>query len=316
MNKNYAIFPAKNVRITANYDSTSHYSQSHSTNGVKSYPLDIAYSGLKLIAPCRMKSVKMNGFYNESVLNQVFFQSCDKVLFANGECDYITILAGHTDDWDYKPSQIGTVYERGEEMLDMGTDGNVAAHLDIVIAVGQQCTWVKNSYGEWVLPNSRKWEDVCYIDSHFNTIIDTCGINFKTIPSDAYMYLPSVVSRDTNKDQFQVLYEDVNVRSGAGTNYSVVIYPCVEGIYDVLEINNGWYKIAESEWINIVGGKFLPKDEPQPVDPEPSPSPDPSPDPIPVTPTPIPTEPTEQNGWLVTLLKLILDIIKKIFTKK
>jgi len=314
MNKNYAIFPAKNVRITANYDSTSHYSQSHSTNGVKSYPLDIAYPGLKLIAPCRMKSVKMNGFYNESVLNQVFFQSCDKVLFANGEYDYITILAGHTDDWDYSQKQIGTIYERGEEMLDMGTDGNVAAHLDIVVGAGQQSGWIKNSYGEWVLPNSRKWEDVCYIDSHYNTIIDTCGLTFKTIPSDAYITLPNCVAKDTTKNQFEVLYSDVNVREQPNTTSQVVIYPCTKGIYDVLEVNGAWYKIAESEWINEVAGKYYPKEE---IKPTPTPV-----DPIP-TPTPIPTEPTEpteptidNKNWFINIIEKVIDFFIAMFKKK
>lgn len=258
MNKNYAVFPCRNVNITQNYNSAySHATQSGSTNGVKSYPIDFAWGDTYLMAPCRMKSVKMNGFWNESVLNQVFFHSTEKVHCANGEYDYITILAGHTDDWDYSQDKIGTIYQRGQDMLNQGTDGNVSAHLDIVVALGLQTGWVKNSFGEWVLPNSRKPEDVFYIDPKYNNVINTQGITFKTIPKE--YELPNTVLRDENKNQIEVIVDDLNVRKGAGSNNEITFFPCTKGIYDYTEVLNGWYKIKEDMWVNEIGIKFLPK---------------------------------------------------------
>ena len=263
MNKNYAIFPCKDVNITQNYNGKySHWTQSASTNGIKSYPIDICYGDTYLIAPCKMKSVKMNGFWDDAganVVNQIFFQSVEKVHLANGEYDYITILATHMDDWDYDTSKIGTIYNRGEKMVNQGTDGGVAAHLDIVVGVGKTSWWVQNSYGEWVLPNSRKPEDVFYIDPKYNKIYDTQGIVFKTIPNDAYLTPSTTVTRDEYVDQFEVLYSDVNVRGGAGTNYEIVYYPCTKGIYNVLEVNGDWYKIKDGMWINKIAGTYLPK---------------------------------------------------------
>ncbi len=314
MNKNYAVFPCKDVRITQSYDGKySHWTQSSSTNGIKSYPIDIACGDTYLMAPCQMKSVKMNGFYNESVLNQVFFQSTKKVTFVNGEYDYITILAGHTDDWDYTQAQIGTIYERGQNMLNQGTDGNVAAHLDIVVAAGLQNGWVQNSFGEWVLPNSRKPEDIFYIDPKYNNVIDTCGITFKTIPSD--YTLPNTVLRDENKNQIEVIVSDLNVRKGAGSNNEITFFPCVQGIYDYTEVSNGWYKIKDDMWVNEIGLKFLPK-KVEPVVEEPIIE-------EPIIEQPVVEEPTieepEQTNNIETkpnknkYIKMIVDIIVNIF---
>lgn len=70
---------------------------------------------------------------------------------------------------------------------------------------------------------------------------------------------PTTVTRDEYIDQFEVLYSDVNVRGGAGTNYEIVYYPCIKGIYNVLEVNGDWYKIKDGMWINKIAGVYLPK---------------------------------------------------------
>ena len=130
-----------------------------------------------------MKSVNMTYFNDDAttnIVNQVWFQSTEKVNLANGEYDYITILATHPDDWDYSWDKVGTIYERGQNMVNQGTDGGVLAHLDIVVGVGlHNADWVRNSFGEGVLRDSRKPEDVFYIDTKYNNVINTQGIIFK-----------------------------------------------------------------------------------------------------------------------------------------
>jgi len=267
MNKNYAVFPCRNVNITQNYSSAySHATQSGSTNGIKSYPIDFAWGDTYLMAPCRMKSVKMNGFWNESVLNQVFFHSTEKVHCANGEYDYITILAGHTDDWDYSQDKIGTIYEQGQDMLNYGTDGNVSAHLDIVVALGLQTGWVQNSYGEWVLPNSRKPEDIFYIDQKYNNVINTQGISFKQIPIDAYLTIPTPVTENKDINQIKVMCgnDTLRVRTSASVNGTFIGY-ATPGFYNIVSTVQAdgftWYQVENGKWFANAEGctQFIPK---------------------------------------------------------
>lgn len=267
MNKNYAVFPCRNVNITQNYKSAySHATQSGSTNGVKSYPIDFAWGDTYLMAPCQMKSVKMNGFWNESVLNQVFFHSTEKVHCANGEYDYITILAGHTDDWDYSQDKIGTIYDRGVDMLNYGTDGGVSAHFDIVVAIGLQTGWVKNSFGEWVLPNSRKPEDIFYIDPKYNNLINTQGIDFKQIPIDAYLIIPTPVKENKDIDQVKVICGDntLRVRQNGNANETFIGY-ATPGLYNIISTIQAdgftWYQVEDGKWFANAEGctQFIPK---------------------------------------------------------
>lgn len=254
MLKNYAIFPTENINITQDYYGFAHARQTNSTNGIKSYPLDISYKDLYLIAPCDVSVVKMNGFYNESVLNQIFIWSNEKVYLANGEYDYITLLVGHINDWDFSSELIGKSFKRGEKIVKQGYDGTYQnnSHLDIVVAKGRQNTWVKNSYNEWVLPNSLKFEDVFYLDDKYNNIINLKGINFKKIPLDAYTTLPKAVTRDTNKKQLEVLVTDLRVRVDHYLESEIIGY-IDEGIYNVLDSyiddNYIWYEVEKNKWI-------------------------------------------------------------------
>lgn len=271
MNKNYAVFPCENINITQNYNGQdqnggingSHVTQSSSTNGIKSYPIDICYGDTYFMAPCRMRSVDMTYFNDDTttnIVNQVWFQSTEKVNLVNGEYEYITILVTHPDDWDYDRSKIGTIYERGDNAVNQGTDGGVAAHLDIVVGVGlHDADWVKNSFNEGVLPNSRKPEEVFYIDPNYNHPINTCGINFQPIPSDAYTTLPTPVARDLTKEQVQVICGEntLFVRTGAGTLNSSIGY-ATPGIYNVISTIEAdgytWYQVEEGKWFANVDG--------------------------------------------------------------
>ena len=268
MLKNYAVFPTRNINITQNYDGISHYRQSNSTNGIKSYPIDIAYENLYLMAPCDVEVVKINGFYNDSVLNQIFIWSKEKVYFANGDYDYFTLLVGHINDRDFNSNLIGKTYKRGENIVKQGYDGTYIGneHLDIVVAKGLQSTWVKNSYNEWVLPNSLKFEEVFYIDSNYNNIISLNGIKFKEIPVDAYISLPHVVAKDDSINQVGVIVTDLRVRTQPNLNADIIGF-CKEGIYNVLNIFKDdlytWYEIENDKWIASLEGwvRFYPKTE-------------------------------------------------------
>ena len=111
--------------------------------------------------------------------------------------------------------------------------------------------------------------------------------------------LPTTVTRDEYVDQFEVLYSDVNVRSGAGTNYEVVYYPCDKGIYNVLEISGEWFRIKDGMWINKIAGTYLPKVEPKEE-----------------VKAPETIEKAEPKNALIKLIWLIIDFFAELFTRK
>lgn len=87
-----------------------------------------------------------------------------------------------------------------------------------------------------------------------------CGSSYKFL---GFIYNPAVkdepkvevtpiVSKDIDKNQIQVIVANLNVRTGAGTNYARIGY-AKKGYYNYSETKkaNGytWYKIAANQWI-------------------------------------------------------------------
>lgn len=125
---------------------------------------------------------------------------------------------------------------------------------------------------------------------------------------------PTSVNRDEYIDQFEVLYSDVNVRSGAGTNYEVVYYPCTKGIYNVLEVNGDWYKIKDGMWINKIAGVYLPKLD---LKEEEQPNILPSEETTEIEPIieEIEVHNRDKENVLIWLIEIIVKFINKIFKK-
>lgn len=80
------------------------------------------------------------------------------------------------------------------------------------------------------------------------------------------------VNKDTSKDQIEVLITDLRVRTGAGTNNTILGFAS-KGYYNYYESKdaNGykWYRIADGQWIASKDGwtKVYPKTEPVPPAP-------------------------------------------------
>ncbi len=264
MLKNYSVVPFKNFYCSQNYDGTySHYSQSHSTNGIKSYPIDIVddiYCGCD-----EMKVVKINGVGNATV-NQIFVQSTTPVIMPCGTY-YITYLITHPTDNDINNNlYIGKILHRGEFIIHKGTDGGVGAHIDLVIAKSLQAGWVQNSSLEWVLPDSIRPEDGFYLDNTFTTISNANGINFQVLPSDAYLTVPTPVVKNKDVDQVEVICGDntLRVRNTSSIEGTFIGF-AKPGIYNVLSIFKDdtytWYQVEQNRWFANVEGctKFIPK---------------------------------------------------------
>ncbi len=264
MLKNYSVVPFKNFYCSQNYDGTySHYSQSHSTNGIKSYPIDVVddiYCGCD-----EMKIVKINGVGNATV-NQIFVQSTTPVIMPCGTY-YITYLITHPTDNDINTNlYVGKILHRGEFIIHKGTDGGVGAHIDLVIAKSLQIGWLQNSYLEWVLPDSIKPEDGFYLDNTFTVISNANGINFQYLPIDAYLTIPTPVVENKNVDQVEVICGDntLRVRTAASVEGTFIGF-ATPGIYNIISTIKDdaytWYQIEQGKWFANAEGctEYIPK---------------------------------------------------------
>lgn len=192
--KNYLIYPTKYMNITQNYsDSYSH--RGYSTGNPKSYPIDDAGkdSGKDyFFIPCNKMVVKRVYGVGNSGINTIWLESTDKVYFANGTYDYVTILVSHPEDSDLKNIKVGKVYTKGEAIFKEGKDGYdrgmaTGNHFHIDVSKGKFTGngWVKNSKGSWTITgNSIKPEDAFYIDKSFTKIINNRGLKFKEVPTN------------------------------------------------------------------------------------------------------------------------------------
>ncbi len=264
MLKNYSVVPFKNFYCSQNYDGTySHYSQSHSTNEIKSYPIDVVddiYCGCD-----EMKIVRINGVGNTTV-NQIFAQSTTPVIMPCGTY-YITYLITHPTDNDINVNlYVGKVLHRGEFIIHKGTDGGVGAHIDLVIAKSLQTGWVRNSASEWVLPDSIKPEDGLYLDYSFTTLSNTNGINFLTLPDDAYLTVPTPDVENKEVDQIKVICDDntLRVRTSASIEGTFIGF-AKPGIYNIISTSKDdtytWYQVELNKWFANAEGctEFIPK---------------------------------------------------------
>lgn len=105
---------------------------------------------------------------NPSDGNAVWWQSQNKVRFADGTIDYCTIMILH--DNNLNGIYVGAKYGQGEQMAQEGTAGNATGnHLHFEIAKGAfNHQYDQNSQGIWHLPNNMAIENACFID---NTVL-------------------------------------------------------------------------------------------------------------------------------------------------
>lgn len=86
--------------------------------------------------------------------NEVWLESHEKVLYADGTIDYMTILTLH--DNDISNLYVGKVIKQGEVYYSEGTKGNATGdHIHLAVGKGkfEGSGWFKNSYGYWCINN-------------------------------------------------------------------------------------------------------------------------------------------------------------------
>ena len=116
------------------------------------YAIDIAGKDSKieyLKAPFTgiVKRIYNNG-------NAVWLESKEKVLYADGTYDYMTVLTMH--DNDITNLKIGSIIKQGEPYYSEGTSGNASGnHIHLSTGKGKFYGngWYKNKYGNWCINN-------------------------------------------------------------------------------------------------------------------------------------------------------------------
>ena len=183
MNKNYMTYPMKYMRITCRYDKGSH--RKHCINvkdGRVDYPIDDGGKDIEkdpIYCPCdEMIVTKIQGVGNSST-NTIWLVSTNLVITPTF-VDIVYMTLTHSNDNDFKNIRVGDKFKRGEIICYEGTDGTNGNHIHITCGRGNSNDWYQNSNGSWaIVGNSKKPEDVFYIDSEFTQVLSDGNLMWK-----------------------------------------------------------------------------------------------------------------------------------------
>ena len=122
----YALYPSETLYVTQGaYDTYSHQKQN---------ALDITTKNKSVYAPFTGKIVRIDRGYSR--YNTVWLQSCDKVVYADGSVDYMTVVFMH--DNNVSDLSVGQIVGQGEYFYDMGVAGGATgSHVHIACIRGK-----------------------------------------------------------------------------------------------------------------------------------------------------------------------------------
>lgn len=111
-------------------------------------------------------------------VNAVWLESIDKVKYADGTVDYMTVLTMH--DNDVSNLKVGDVVTQGTVYYDEGTRGYATGnHIHLAVGKGKFTGngWYKNEYGSWCINNQIEvYKGLFLLDT--TNIINSGGYNW------------------------------------------------------------------------------------------------------------------------------------------
>lgn len=236
-----AMYPSPYIRITQKHGIGTH---------VDSYAFDEAGSdgGIDfLIAPFTGVIKKI---YPQDA-NEVWLESKNKVKYADGTEDYMTIMFTH--DNDVSNLKVGQVIKQGQRFYEEGTKGQASGnHCHIECAKGKftGTGWHQNSAGYWSINNGKKVDECLWVDDSYH-ILDTAGYKFKNVKDAEPKKLGTPVARNEKSDQVRIYDESVQVRARKTPNGDVLGYMNT-GIYNLLERklegDYEWFRVEKELW--------------------------------------------------------------------
>ena len=105
--------------------------------------------------------------------NAVWLESINKVKYADGTTDYMTILTLH--DNDISDLKIGDIIKQGDIYYQEGIKGNATGnHIHLTVGKGKfkESGWQKNQYGVWVINNQYDVHKALFLLDKVNIIND------------------------------------------------------------------------------------------------------------------------------------------------
>lgn len=261
MEKNYFTYPKKVMNISQSYLGTySHYP--HTTGTPKDYPIDDSGDSSCDAIYCNcdeLEVVAIKGLGNEAITNTIWLCSTTPVVTPTFT-DYAFVTYTHPNDEDLKNITVGQKFKRGEIITYEGTDGEVTgAHVHIVTGRGKSDGWTKNTNNKWVIKgDTKKPEEVFYIDPDFTTIKSSNNLTFKTIPKT----VGTPISKEETKNQLEVKISNLRARKTPNGEIIGYVNPGIYN-YDKTEVNKDytWYQVEDfwiaykEDWITLYSKK-------------------------------------------------------------
>ena len=202
--------------------------------------------------------------------NEVWLESVEPVLFADGTKDYMTIMFCH--DNDVSDLWVGKIIKKGEAFYQEGTKGYATGnHCHFECAKGKftGTGWHKDNAGYWSINNGKLVTDCLFVDDSYN-IIQTLGLNFRNVKEVEIKKYGTPVARNEYVNQIKINAENVRARKTPNGDILGYVNP---GIYNSLEIvkknNYDWHKLAEGlycamgEWATWLPKKEKPVETPK-----------------------------------------------------
>lgn len=200
------------------------------------------YKDTKLIAPFDGKIVYID---SQAKGGGIAFESLEKVKYANGYEDYMTLWTGH----DNKPPKLGSIFKQGEYYSDMGTAGGVDIHCHLETIKGKfKMTKSVTSMGSYKFENTIEPYNALFLKD--NTIIKKTKYNWKR---EGDIILMSDVERNEELPQIKVIVSELRIRSEPNTESNILGFAKQNGIYNDLEVYKDskyiWHRIADNQWL-------------------------------------------------------------------
>ena len=130
--------------------------------------------------------------------NAVWLESINKVLYADGTIDYMTVLTMH--DNDITNLKVGDTVKQGIIYYNEGTSGNANGnHIHLATGKGKftGTGWYKNEYGSWCINNQINVTKALFLLDTVK-VLDSGGLSFKRTDTLVENYITyTVVAGDT-----------------------------------------------------------------------------------------------------------------------
>lgn len=250
------MYPSKVIRITQKHGVGTH----KNNYAVDEAGIDGGISNL--IAPFTGVVKKIY----TSDANEVWLESSNKVEYADGTIDYMTIMLAH--DNDVSNLWVGKVIKQGEVFYQEGTKGQATGnHVHFECAKGKFTgTGWYNDGVAWAINNGKRADQCLWIDDTY-TIKDTKGYTFKKVVT----HFGTPVARNEKVDQVKIKDGMTTVRARKAPNGAILGYMNI-GLYNILERKTEgdyeWIKVQNDLWFANSKDwcEVLPKkEEPKPV---------------------------------------------------